>query len=308
MENQELNFKHTALDRKQWLIMICSLLASSVIYAFSVTCFINQSDGNIIAAGLSGIAMLISRIFFTEDAAAVYSVIYIIMNIPIFLLGYKYIGKIFSALTLANVVIASIIIGAINPSIYSFLKINEMEPITISIIAGVVSGSSIGVALKANFSTGGTDVVSLFFGIKKGVSIGRYVMILNGTVVLAYGIFNGVKFGNWHSIFYTLSYIFVSSMVVDMIFTRTKKVLIEVVTEKGNDISKVLLQETHHGCTMLQGEGAFSHNGKQLLHIVVSVRQIHDVVKIIKDIDPCSFTIQLPVDNIYGKFYIPPFK
>ncbi len=304
----EINYIHTKIDLKQWVYMLSVLLISALLYAFSVTCFINQSDGNIITAGISGIAMLIARVFFADNAAAAYSVIYIVMNIPIFLLGYKYIGKIFSILTLLNVVVASTLIGLINPSIYTFLDISGLEPITIALIAGVLSGCSIGVALKANLSTGGTDVISLFFGIKKGVSIGKYVILLNGIVVIMYGTYSGSTTGNWHSIFYTLCYIFVSSSVVDLIFTRTKKVLIEVITEKGNDISSILLQKTHHGCTLINGEGAFSHHGKQLLHMVVSVRQINEVVKLIKEIDSCSFVIQLPVDNIYGKFFIPPFR
>lgn len=304
----EVNYIHTKIDFKQWMYMLGVLLVSALLYAFSVTCFINQSDGNIIAAGISGIAMLISRVFFLSNDAVAYSIIYILMNIPIFLLGYKYIGRIFSILTLLNVVVASVLIGVISPNIYSFLDIYELEPITITLIAGVLSGASIGVALKANLSTGGTDVISLFFGIKKGVSIGKYVMLLNGAVVVIYGVYTGVTTGNWHAIFYTLCYIFISSTVVDLIFTRTKKVLIEVITEKGNDISSILLQKTHHGCTLINGEGAFSHHGKQLLHMVVSVRQINEVVKLIKEIDSCSFVIQLPVDNIYGKFFIPPFR
>lgn len=304
----EINYVHDKINIKQISHMILMLLCSSLLYAFAVTCFINQSNGNIIAAGVSGLAMLISRVFFSDNASLVYMIIYIIMNIPLFILAYKSIGKIFSIFTLANVVIASLIIGLIPLEVYSFLKINELEPITISLIAGVLAGTSIGFALKANLSTGGGDIISLYFGIKKGVSIGRYVMLFNSMVVLVYGGYTGIANDNWHPIFYTLAYIFISSTVVDLIFTRTKKVLLEVITENGEAISSILLKETHHGCTVLRGEGAFSHNGKQLLHMVVSVRQITDVVKIVKDIDPCSFVIQLPVDNIYGKFYIPPFR
>lgn len=311
MENitkDEAIHSHDKINTKQILHMILMLLCSSLLYAFAVTCFINQSNGNIITAGVSGLAMLISRVFFTDNASLAYMIIYIIMNIPLFILAYKSIGKIFSIFTLANVVIASLIIGLIPLEIFSFLKINELEPITISLISGVLAGTSIGFALKANLSTGGGDIISLYFGIKKGVSIGRYVMIFNSSVILIYGGYTGIVNDNWHPIFYTLAYIFISSTVVDLIFTRTKKVLIEVITEKGDEISSILLRETHHGCTILRGEGAFSHNGKQLLHMVVSVRQINEVAKTIRNIDPCSFVIQLPVDNIYGKFYIPPFR
>lgn len=65
MENNvkdEINYVHDKINIKQISHMILMLLCSSLLYAFAVTCFINQSNGNIIAAGVSGLAMLISRV------------------------------------------------------------------------------------------------------------------------------------------------------------------------------------------------------------------------------------------------------
>lgn len=311
--------KKRLMINKHVLYMIMMFFTSSFLYAISVTIFINQSNNMILPAGVSGVAMLISRIVNqanpTYEVGFYYLFIYVTFNLPLFVLAYKSIGKIFSLITLANVILTSSIIAilsqffAANPTFLDrFIDGSTMDPVTIALIAGALTGSSVGLALVANFSTGGTDILSLFFGIKKGVSIGKYVLLLNIVVVLASGIYSFVLGSNLNAIFYTAIYIGVSSTIVDFIFTRTKKVLLEIISNKGDEIANYILTETNHGCTIMDAVGAYSSTEKKVLHIVVSVRQIKQVIHDVKIIDPNSFTIQLPVDMIHGKFYIPPFK
>ena len=129
-------------------------------------------------------------------------------------------------------------------------------------------------------------------------------MALNAFVLFLGGILSH----DINAMLYTLVYIGVSSVVIDMIYIRTKKVMIEVVSLKGEEISKVLLKDAGHGVTMLPAIGAYSKESKEVLHIVISARQTRDVIEIIHNIDKESFIVQLPVEQVYGKFYMPPFK
>ena len=179
-----------------------------------------------------------------------------------------------------------------------------MERITIALFAGIFTGLAIGFALKGNFSTGGTDILSLALSIKKGVSFGRYQMIFNGFIM-----FIGCLLSKeWDAILYSFVYVGTSSYVVDLIHVKNRKVMLEVVSTKGQEISEILLKEAHHGITLIDGVGAYTKEKKNLLHIVVSTYQLTEIVTIIKNIDEKSFVMQLPVSNIYGRFYIPPFK
>ena len=284
---------------------IASLLMSCILYAISVTAFINSDGSNLLPAGVSGLAMVISRyVLSVKDVELFYSIIYVSMNIPLFILAYKNIGKVFSVITFMNVVITSILIALIPHSFWDFLKVENMQLLDIALFAGVLSGASIGVALKANLSTGGTDIVALYFSIKKGVSIGKYVMCLNGFVL----VLGGLLSKDVNAMLYTLVYIGTSSVVIDMIYMRTKKVMIEVVSTKGEEISKTLLKDAGHGVTVLPAVGAYSNQSKEVLHMVISARQTREVVQLVHNIDKESFIVQLPVEQVYGKFYMPPFK
>lgn len=298
--------KYMSKEQKRFAVYaLASLLLSCLLYAISVTAFINSDGSNLLPAGVSGLAMVISRyVVNVKDVELFYSIIYITMNIPLFILAYKNIGKVFSVITFLNVVITSFLIAAIPNSFWDFLKVENMQLLDIALFAGVLSGASIGVALKANLSTGGTDIVALYFSIKKGVSIGKYVMALNAFVL----VLGGILSHDINAMLYTLVYIGVSSVVIDMIYMRTKKVMVEVVSNKGEEIASTLLKDAGHGVTVLPAVGAYSKENKEVLHMVISARQTREVIELIHNIDKESFIVQLPVEQVYGKFYMPPFK
>ena len=152
-----------------------------------MTCFVNSEGSNLLTSGMSGLALIISRYVLpdlgvTLDVNLMFSILYVVFNIPLFFIAYKNIGKIFAILTFSNVILTSVVISSINPEIWSFLKVDTMEDITIALFAGIFTGLAIGLALKGNFSTGGTDILSLSLSIKKGVSFGKYQMIFNGLI------------------------------------------------------------------------------------------------------------------------------
>ena len=274
-----------------------------------MTCFVNSEGSNLLTSGISGLALIISRYVLpdlgvTLDVNLMFSILYVVFNIPLFFIAYKNIGKIFAILTFSNVILTSTVISSINPEIWSFLKVDTMEDITIALFAGIFTGLAIGFALKGNFSTGGTDILSLSLSIKKGVSFGKYQMMFNGLIM----VLGGFLSREWNAILYTFVYLGTSSYVVDLIHTKNRKVMLEVISTKGEEIADVLLKEAHHGVTLLEGIGAYTKEKKNLLHVVVSTYQLTEIVAIIKSIDDSSFVMQIPVSNIYGRFYIPPFK
>lgn len=291
------------------LYIILNLFLACSLYAVSVTCFVNSEGSNLITSGVGGIAIILSRYVLpslgvTLDQNILFSIFYLLMNIPLFFIAYKHIGKLFAVFTLSNVLLSSLLISLINPSMWDFLEVSKMEDLTIALFAGIFTGLAMGFSLKGNFSTGGTDIISLTLSIKKGISFGRYQMILNGIIMLL----GGMVSGEWNAILYTFVYIGVSSYVVDLIHTRNRKTMLEVVSTKGEEICELLLRESHHGITILEATGAYTKEKKNVLHLVVSAFQITEIVAHIKNIDESSFILQVPVSNIYGRFYIPPFK
>ena len=190
--NKVKEFKQKNSKISFFLSMIFYLILSCLLYAISMTCFVNSEGSNIITSGLSGLALIISRYILptlgvTLDVNTSFSILYVLLNLPMFLIAYKFIGKIFAIVTFSNVVLTSLVISLIDPSIWEFLKVSNMEDITVALFAGIFTGLAIGFALKGNFSTGGTDILSLALSIKKGVSFGKYQMIFNGVIMVLGG-------------------------------------------------------------------------------------------------------------------------
>ena len=135
-------------------------------------------------------------------------------------------------------------------------------------------------------------------------TIGVYNLLFNG-IVLFVGL---CVFGDVASIVYTLIYAFVSSVVIDKYYNRTKKVMLEIITNKKDEVCSYLLVHSHHGCTILPAKGAYTNEEKFVIHTVISSFQLKNMTRAIKQIDNKAFVVNLSVDHVVGEFYMPPIN
>lgn len=288
------------------IITVVATFTSSALYATSIRFFVQNENSRLVTGGVSGISLIISR-FITEDAEVqlqIYSILYIVINIPIFLLGYFYVGKKFSIFSFLNVVLASIFIRNYPSAISDFFinSFTDMEPLALALFAGLFSGIGSGIALLGNTSGGGTDVIAVYFGLRKGLSIGRYVMALNGVILLTGAIISS----RWVEMLYSVVYLYITSSVIDQMHVRNKKELLHIVTAKGDEVAKALIECSRHGVTIVPAKGAYTRRDKTILYMVVSVFELKKFLDLINRIDPDSFTMTSSIDNVYGRFYMPP--
>ena len=138
----------------------------------------------------------------------------------------------------------------------------------------------------------------------KGKGIGSYSLGINVFILLV----GGIIFNDFDSLIYTIIYFFISSLVVNNLYISHKKTLVEIITKKPDLLTEKLMSESHHGCTIIDVVGAYSQEEKKLLRLVVSSNQTRRICEIVKEIDNESFTTLLNVNQVNGKFYIPPLK
>lgn len=293
--------KHSML-----MIAILSTLASAALYATSIRFFVQNENAKLVTGGISGISLIISR-FVSSDPdtqLTLYSILYIVLNIPVFLLGYFAVGKRFSVFSFINVIVASVLIRNYPGFIEDFFlsSFTDMDPLAIALFAGLFSGLGSGIALLGNTSGGGTDVIAVYFGLRKGISIGRYVMALNGAILLTGALISG----RWMDMLYSVVYLYITSSVIDQMHVRNKKELLQIVTAKGDEVSKALISCSLHGVTIVPAKGAFTGRDKSILYMVVSAFELKKFLHVIQTTDPESFTMTSSIDAVYGKFYMPP--
>ena len=295
------------LNAKKTLKKVISIILASFISALAIKIIVQPNQ--FLSGGVSGLTILISRYLSislgkSELESTLYSVLYIIFNIPIFIFGLKKLGKHFIAYSMADVLLFSLFVSIIPSSLYLKFQLESVDLLTKAILAGLLSGTASVIAFSNGFSQGGTDIISMYLSRTKGKGIGNYSLAMNVAILLI----GGIVFKNYSSLIYTIIYFFISSLVVNNLYLVNKKMLVEIVTKNAEKLTKRLMAESHHGCTIIDAVGAYSNETKKIIRIVISYDQSKRICEIIKEMDSESFTTIIDVSKVNGRFYISPLN
>ena len=258
-----------------------------------------------------------------------YWLFYLLVNIPLFFLGFFRVGKKFAIYSLINVCFASLF-GILLKSEDPYFFINQIssrlatETVARVLFAGMCTGLASALAYKIDSTAGGTDIIAFFISEKKSVLIGKWSTFFNVIIVSTYSILScidldqnlfpdGSEFASiepsiaFITFLFTLLYMIVVAFVVDIINTKNKKYNVEIFTPNLN-LSQSIIAAVPHGCTIIDGRGGYS--GKPVYMIQISVRksEVKQIVKLTKAIDPSAFINVWPMEQVYGKFYRNPIK
>ncbi|MBR6187231.1 MAG: YitT family protein [Clostridia bacterium] len=274
-----------------------SLTVAGIINAFGVTLFLFPVK--LYDSGISGTSMLLDQV---TPAYLTLPMFLILLNIPIFMFGYKRQGLPFTVYSIFTVVIYSLT---------SFL-IMDVLPIDVSIISplagsdlllcaifgGVISGVGSGLTIRFGGAIDGVDVLSVVFAKKIGISIGTLVMIFNTLLYIVCGI----AIQSWILPLYSIVTYFVGSKTVDFIvegFDRSKCAMI--VTTKANDISEAISKQFGTSGTIVNAIGGFSKEDKSIIYFIVNRFQINKLKTIVHEFDEKAFISLQDVSDIIRK-------
>ena len=295
------------INFKEITIKLMFIVIAAFMYGLGIKLIVQPN--NFLSGGVAGFTVLISRyVAIKLDKAQLesilYSILYIVFNIPIIIFGFKKVGRQFIYYSIINVVLFSTFVSIIPASWYYKLQLNTLDLLTSAIVVGLLCGVSSVICFLNGFSTGGTDIISMYLSRSKGKGIGNYNFIINAFILLI----GGIVFKDFASLIYTVIYFFINTLVINNLYIGHKKVLMEIITNKAEDLVDKLMKESHHGCTILDVVGAYSKKEKKMLRIVISSNQTRRICEKIKEIDNESFATLVDVKQVAGKFYIPPMK
>jgi uncharacterized membrane-anchored protein YitT (DUF2179 family) len=295
--------------------VISSFLAAYVFRSFIVPAG-DPLPTPLITGGVSGISQITNRLFdvlnlFTQiENRSLQAILYFIFNIPIFVLAFTKIGKRFAIFSFINVIITSFFIEVIPHDWTQLITISE-DFLSRAIIAGLIQGISSSLAYLMDISSGGMDVITVYFANVKSTSVGKYAFAINGVIYLLFTMLyllnTDSMTGALNAVIFSVIYSFTTSQVVDAINIRNKKTQLQIVTSRV-DMPKILMEKFFHGCTVVQAKGGYTNSIKYIVYMVVSSREVTAVVKHIRTVDPESFIDESPSHQVYGKFFIKPIK
>lgn len=272
------------------------VVVSATIYSFSVVWFLEPA--RLLSIGATAISQVINRLLALGNINVPIGVFSLLLNIPLCVFGYKYVSHRFIIFTVLSVIIQSILMLGFIP-VPNFIEENKDNRLFLSIIAGLISGVGIGIALRYGTSTGGVDIVAQAFNLKKGVSIGVFSMMVN----ICLAIIGGIIDKEPTTTLYTFIFIIISNIVVDKIHTAYNYLRIDVITTKKEAVSEALLNEIKRGCTIMDVQGAYTKIDKFDVFMVISSYELDHAKDIINKVDPEAFIMVLPVKRIIGAFF-----
>jgi len=273
-------------DVKTTLIDFTGILVGAVILAVGMNMFMIP---NMLApGGISGFAVVLYHLFQLPVGLTI-----ILLNIPLFIVGYLVLGSRVVLQSLLGTVLFSIAVEATAP----FLPAATDDLLLASVYGGVVMGVGVGLVFRYRGSTGGTGLLSLILAKAKGISPGQ-AMFWGDIVVLASAVF---VFGGEAAMYATLA-LFVSVKVIDAILEGlglAKSVII--ITDQGEKINERLLYELGRGVTWLEGHGGYTKETREVLLCVVTRQQTAQLKGIIHQVDPDAFVIIGNATEVHGE-------
>lgn len=275
------------------------VLISAIVYSLGVMWFITPAG--LYSSGVTGLGQIISDIIAMCTGNKVkipLGVFTFVLNVPLFVYGWKKVSMRFAIYSLLSVIVQSIIMMGWIPE-YTFGVNAKDNQLLFALIGGLVTGVANGIALRFGTSTGGLDIIAQALSIEKGISIGTFSMVFNCMIAVIGG---GVIANAWEISMYTLIRIIITSLVVDKIHTAYNFVRLDIISENVDAISERIMTELKRGVTLMSVEGAYTHTQKRDAFVILTSYELARAKRICMEVDPHVFVIIAPAKGTVGRF------
>ena len=269
------------------------LTAAGIVNAFGVTMFL--APVNLYDSGISGTSMLVSQL-----TGMGLSVFLLLLNIPLFVYGWKKQGTNFTVYAIYAVAVYSfaawIITDVLPVDVSTASPLAETDLLLCALFGGMISGCGSGLAMRYGGAMDGIEVMAVIFAKKMGLSVGSFVMIYN---VILY-VLCGAVMGSWILPLYSIVTYMAALKTVDFIvdgFDRAKCAMI--VTENATEISAALGAEFESGSTKVSAVGGYSNQQKTIVWFVVNRFQVTKMKDIVHRIDPKAYITLHEVADVF---------
>lgn len=272
---------------KSFLTDTAVFIFGGVLYSISVNCFLSKNQ--ILNGGFTGFATVINYL-----SGLPIGTVILFLNIPLFIISYKKLGVRFVISSFWATFIMSALID-----MGDFLPVYRGDLLLASLFGGVLSGAGLGVIFINGATTGGTDIIAKLIGLKyPHISLGKTIFLVD-LAIIALG---GLVYKNIESSLYAAVVIFVSTQTIDyFIFGVHRSSLILIVTEKGEELRKIITNDIHRGVTVLKGSGGYTNSEKDVLICACYDNQTGKFIKKIKAFDEKAFLIITNAKEILGE-------
>lgn len=240
-----------------------------------------------LSAGFTGVTLVIHLL----SKALPLGLIYFLLNIPLFLVGWRFVGRRFFLYSVLGMTILSAALHV------AHVRIPVADPILAAMLAGIINGCGSGVILRSIGSAGGVDILAVILNKKFSVKVGTTSLLFNAGLLLGAALIFSLDMA-----LYTLLFIYVSAQMMNLVVMGlSKRKTMLIVSEHWSEISREILKKDRRGVTILEGKGAYSGEAQHVLYTVISFRDLPQIKKAITGVDPKAFVVVMDTQEVMGR-------
>ncbi|MGI6668387.1 MAG: YitT family protein [Acetivibrionales bacterium] len=253
-----------------------------------------------------GVAGIATVIYYLAGKSLPVGTIMLILNIPLFIFGLKFIGRKFIARTIFSTIFLSIAVDISEPYTRQFIQQLESENpagspdlLLYAIFGGFFMGIGLGLVFRSGATTGGTDLaVRIVHHFNPGLSIGKTLLAIDTAVI----ILAAIVFKSFLIALYSVLSLYISSKIIDIMLEGINFAkAVYIISDRADDIAKDIMKELDRGVTALKGTGMYTGKEKKVLFCVLHRGQLTQLKSIVKKIDPSAFIILGEVTEVLGE-------
>lgn len=286
---REVNYLLDSLKTVAFWKTILLIFIGSLIISFAVNGLLIPNrffDG-----GVNGLSLMIYYVFGKPSLG----VIYLLLNVPIFLTGWRAMSLRFVVISLLGVFIFSFSLNLLHG-----VRISVEDPIMVAVLAGIIKGFGTGIYLRQGGSVGGLDIVAIVLKKKFSIPMGNTFISINAvTLIGAYLIYD------LNIALYTGIFMFVDGVVIEKVqtgFSQRKTVFI--ISSQPQVIAQEVMKRLDRGVTFIETEGGWSHQPQKMIYTVINMVELGRLKQMMFEIDPDAFIAISNTAEVIGKRFL----
>jgi len=266
------------------------LTGGALLLSANVNLFL--APNHVVSSGVTGLGMLAYYMWGWPIG-----LVTLALNIPIFAAGIKWGGW---RLLLRSVYATAIMTAGID-LLAPFLPPIQGDPLIFTLFGGLLDGVGIGLVLRGQGTTGGTDIIAQLLNRHKGIGFGTTFIVVNSVILLGAAAVVGLV-----PVLYALIVNFVSGRVVDTVqegsgYARA----FFIVSARSAEIQQEILDDLERGVTLIDIRGGYPQAVSSALYVVVSRSQVTHLKRLISERDPDAFVVVSEAHEVLGEGFRP---
>jgi uncharacterized membrane-anchored protein YitT (DUF2179 family) len=250
---------------------------------------------HIVPGGAGGVAMVLNYFFATPVGLTI-----LVINIPLFILGIKTLGRTYGVKSILGIAVSSLLIDG-------FTYVLHLGPATDNkilacIFGGIMLGAGLGLVFRGGGSTGGSDIIGQVLNRYTNFSTGTAILVVDFVVITA----AGLCFGEFELALYGYLNLYLQTRAIDLVleglsYTRA----LFIVSDSADAIARAITTKMNRGATVMSATGAYSREKKDMVFSVMSKREVARAREIVREIDARAFVTITDVYEVLGEGFRP---